>query len=563
MKKWKKLWSIGMVVLLLLFSVTGNRSWSYAEDAKKNYVVMCIEKFTLGQGYVLEPTVFPIQEGDTAAHVLLKYLKESKISYESTGSLDGKDFYLASLQGVDDKSLNIPKIITQNGGPSNKNNDGNADDFLGEFDYSSMSGWMITVNNCMIPVGSSDFEVKNGDVLRWAFTLWGYGADLGYSTGWGNEAYFQGANKGALLTLLAKMKQDNRTYLDSYNLAVQAAKKLTATQTEVDTIYQKLLTEYETELKTPAPVTPIVTEIPIITEIPVVTETPQASKLPTQGAVTSIPTTPEPIKTREPEPVVLPEETPMLSQTVIPKPIDTPKPRDTIEPATTPEATVLNSPSVASEGSVSTPIVNIETEKTAIPMVTMDAVPTQTPVPVQITPAPSSNPNGIEHDIDWNKVKVTSTKKNLYLGETNNICVKFPKELEKKTVMVSYESRKKEVAAISQKGKITAKKKGSTYIIVTLAIENEKKVFAIKITVKNPSLKITNQLSRMKVGEKKTFQAKAVGIRKKIKWSVNNKRLAYINKKTGRLTAKKQGTVIIQAACGNMIVTRRIKIYKK
>ena len=73
-----------------------------------------------------------------------------------------------------------------------------------------MSGWMLTVNDFMIDVGCADWVfadgVTNGKcedygnlyVVRWQFTLHGYGADLGFSTGWGNDAYFDHVNKDCL-----------------------------------------------------------------------------------------------------------------------------------------------------------------------------------------------------------------------------------------------------------------------------------------------------------------------------------------------------------------------------
>lgn len=99
--------------------------------------------------------------------------------------------------------MDIPPVITENGGPSSEENDGNDDEYLGEFDYGTMSGWMITVNDFMIDVGCADWlltdpenrgkcpsDLGNTYVVRWQFTLYGYGADLGVDTGWGMPPLF-------------------------------------------------------------------------------------------------------------------------------------------------------------------------------------------------------------------------------------------------------------------------------------------------------------------------------------------------------------------------------------
>ena len=49
---------------------------------------------------------------------------------------------------------------------------------MGEFDAGSGSGWMITLNKDFIKYGASDFEVKNGDVIKWQYSCQ-LGADIG------------------------------------------------------------------------------------------------------------------------------------------------------------------------------------------------------------------------------------------------------------------------------------------------------------------------------------------------------------------------------------------------
>ncbi len=230
-----------------------------SEKSDEFRVVISIEGETLGQGIYIEPKSYtlaqineliagegygPYEESDlTAGMATLAMLIDQKIDYHITGSWES-DAYISELYGLDKGEISIPSIISESAGggyPGNNDNDGNSDDWLGELDYCTMAGWMITVNDLMIPVGASAFGLKdytgyngycdygNTYVIRWQFTLHGFGADLGYSTGWGNDAYFDHANKDILYA----------AYADSTNAEAKASvlpvmEKLTATQHEID-----------------------------------------------------------------------------------------------------------------------------------------------------------------------------------------------------------------------------------------------------------------------------------------------------------------------------------------
>ena len=60
-------------------------------------------------------------------------------------------------------------------------------DGLSEKDYTTGSGWMITVNDHFTSYGTSDMHLKDGDKLRLRYTL-AYGKDIGGYTE-GDENY--------------------------------------------------------------------------------------------------------------------------------------------------------------------------------------------------------------------------------------------------------------------------------------------------------------------------------------------------------------------------------------
>lgn len=220
-------------------------------------VVVSMEGLTLGQGLYYEPQAYTLdeinallsQEGYgpldrsevTAGLATLAFFIDHNIDYTMTG--DWADTaYVSSVKDIDKGYLDIPSVITENGGPSNDENDGNNDEYLGEFDYNSMSGWMITVNDFMINVGCASWYLENEDqkalcpsdlgntyVVRWQFTLYGYGADLGVDTGWGMPAYFEGAKKAELYAAYANCNDAAKKAQ-----VMSVMENLTATQDEVD-----------------------------------------------------------------------------------------------------------------------------------------------------------------------------------------------------------------------------------------------------------------------------------------------------------------------------------------
>ena len=242
-----------LLTLVMVVSLIPTTVW--ADDTENNdefRVVISLEGLTLGQGLYVKPKAYTLQEINdllatkeygpytedtlTAGMATLAMLIDNNLEYTMTGDW-GDDAYLSGIKGIDTGEVNIPSIITDNGGPSNEENDGNNDEYLGEFDYSSMSGWMITVNNSFTPVGCGQYVLESGTdfyngtyVIRWHFTVYGYGLDLGLDTGWGSGApYFTAANKDLLYVQYALSTDD-----EAKAAALPVMKNLTATQNEVD-----------------------------------------------------------------------------------------------------------------------------------------------------------------------------------------------------------------------------------------------------------------------------------------------------------------------------------------
>ena len=265
----KKLLSALLSVSLAASCTVLNMPFSVSAVSEEMTVTVSMEGLTLGQGMYFEPETYTLSEINSlvategygpfdesnlnAGMATLAFFIDNGIEYTNTGSwgdgsaIVGNSFYLESVKNIDKGYLNIPKIIYDNGFVYDEKY-ANKDAYLGEFDYGNMSGWMITVNDLLIPVGASswtlnqDYEGYNDYgsdyVIRWQFTLNGYGADLGRSNGWGSDAYYEHANKDLLYKKYAKLSADgifnNNTELKEQALSVM--ENLTATQEEVDTV---------------------------------------------------------------------------------------------------------------------------------------------------------------------------------------------------------------------------------------------------------------------------------------------------------------------------------------
>lgn len=130
-----------------------------------------LEADTLGLGYLVAPTKVDIYEGENAAYVLDRFLKEHGYSYQSTGSLS-TGFYLAHI-GKRGLLKDLPqKIIDKYGKDSYNVNS------LGEFDFCHKSGWMYSVDGVYPNYGFADCYLNDGAELRIRFTL-SYGTDIG------------------------------------------------------------------------------------------------------------------------------------------------------------------------------------------------------------------------------------------------------------------------------------------------------------------------------------------------------------------------------------------------
>lgn len=258
-EKMKKILSLIIALVLVLSALSTVTVFAEEEDIS---ITISVEGATIGQGFYVEPTVYTLSEINdllaqknygpytaetiTAGMVTLAMFIDYGIDYDITGNWENT-VYISAIKGIDKGTINIPPVIGEKGGPTNDNNTGNDDTDLGEFDYSFMACWMITVDHHMIGVGCGNYNAAqaraegstfgDGSVIRWQFTLWGYGLDLGVDNGWGmGGPYYTAANKCDIYRKYAELKQRGffNTHPEAKAAALAVMENLTATQAQAN-----------------------------------------------------------------------------------------------------------------------------------------------------------------------------------------------------------------------------------------------------------------------------------------------------------------------------------------
>mgnify|MGYP002625659913 CR=1 FL=1 len=131
-------------------------------------------------------------------------------------------------------------------------------------------------------------------------------------------------------------------------------------------------------------------------------------------------------------------------------------------------------------------------------------------------------------------LKLNYKKATLNKGETLVLKLKGAKK-------IKWSSSKKNVASVTSKGKVTAKKKGTAKITAKVG----KKKYSCTVKVETPKLNKT----KLTLDVGKTYALKLLGSTQKVKWSSSNKKVATVTSK-GIISAVGVGNAKITAKAG-------------
>lgn len=115
---------------------------------------------------------------------------------------------------------------------------------------------------------------------------------------------------------------------------------------------------------------------------------------------------------------------------------------------------------------------------------------------------------------------------------------------------VTWKSKEPKIAKVDKNGKVTARKKGTTYIWAYMG----SKRMQCKVVVEEPKL----SKKTLKIGQGGSTELYLKGTKRKPKWSTSSKKIVTV--KNGRIIAKKKGRANITASIGKMKYTCKITV---
>lgn len=203
-----------------------------AEAEPEITVYITFEGYTLGHGmYTMMATTVP---SGTSAMDLTVFTLESGLWEFSLTPWGGLDRIYGIHPGT---PPNPPPFVSVELG------EGADDGSLGTFDYSEESGWLFSVNHIMPDVGPDDFILSDGDVVRWQFSVEGWGADLGLNEeqGFWMEPPYAHADKSELIRMVLSPSASD-TDPQAQRDALAVINNPSATSAEVEAAIALLLT---------------------------------------------------------------------------------------------------------------------------------------------------------------------------------------------------------------------------------------------------------------------------------------------------------------------------------
>ena len=217
-------------------------------------VAVSMDADTLGLGYLIKPTLVTVPKYTQASKVITDLIVEQNkdsnellhtgkqdkgnngealtapyYDYLTQGTVEDS-FYLAHVYYPQQTEAHVADYITAKTDQIDYDKYKNGH-YLGEFDYYNMSGWMYSIadkttgGQSFPGVGAAGWRMRDGEVMRWQFTVYGYGADLNADNSMYGTASITGeiGDKTQLTYKVAEMREqyknasEDKTYTSGDN----------------------------------------------------------------------------------------------------------------------------------------------------------------------------------------------------------------------------------------------------------------------------------------------------------------------------------------------------------
>lgn len=147
------------------------------------------------------------------------------------------------------------------------------------------------------------------------------------------------------------------------------------------------------------------------------------------------------------------------------------------------------------------------------------------------------------------------------IGESKQIDIDVDyKNIELPDWDITFTTSDKAIAAVSNKGLIIAKNVGEATITARVRAGNISKEFKIKVTVKKPYIQVIQSVGTIKLGTSQVFKVKLYGLTS-VRWDSSDNKVATVDK-TGKVTAKSNGTTTITISSGKYKKSVKVKVVK-
>ncbi len=232
-----------VIVAMLPQSAFANGTLLTLEELREENGAISVEAYNIGQGFLVEPTLYS-KDGRCTGEITVDVLASKNIDYKGSTS------YFSGFQFDDTIEPQYPEYLEPYSADFDGVGDGNG--YLEEFDYSWQAGWCYTINDWWASLGvdsscpgdtvmdyNTGETVVLGDVIRWHFTVAGYGTDCGFPGNvmaeWMGGNLFTQEDKSDLIFILAAINDyyGNLATDEVYETALSVAENPLATAEEI------------------------------------------------------------------------------------------------------------------------------------------------------------------------------------------------------------------------------------------------------------------------------------------------------------------------------------------
>ncbi len=231
-----------LVTMLPSGSLAHENALLTLEELREEKGAITVEAYNIGQGFLLEPSLYDKNEKSTG-DITAEVLESKNIDYL------GDPSYFSGFSFDDTVEATYPEYLEEF---SSFFTTGDGNGYLEQLEYSEWAGWCYTINDWWASWGAdmsypggiiTDYntggEVTLGDVIRWHFSVYGYGADCGFPGNVMAEAVggslFTQEDKSDFIFILAAINDyyGNLDTDDVYETALAVAANPLATASEI------------------------------------------------------------------------------------------------------------------------------------------------------------------------------------------------------------------------------------------------------------------------------------------------------------------------------------------